>query len=280
LITTGTQTIAGAKTFSSTPIITATTGLNFTSGGFTGTIRFAGVEPTGTRAFDIVYPTNGGFRFGVSGADGPLFQAWGGTDPSFAGQMYFDYGSFTRNVANRAAYFRNQSTSTVTTVMSLFATSNVAIGSSTDNGFKFEVTGTSRLSGAATMTSTVTMSGIASNTTANVLYFNSSTGAVTYGAAPSGSGGITRSVNNISTTQTAGAAASTDYVYLISGTTTLTLPTAVGNTNRYTLKNVGVNTVTINTTSSQTIDGSTSLTMAVQYTALDVISDGTNWNII
>jgi len=97
---------------------------------------------------------------------------------------------------------------------------------------------------------------------------------------PSGGSGITRSVSNISTTQTAGATASTDYVYLISGTTTLTLPTAVGNTNRYTLKNVGANTVTINTTSSQTIDGSTSLTMAVQYTALDVISDGTNWNII
>ena len=95
-----------------------------------------------------------------------------------------------------------------------------------------------------------------------------------------GGGGITRSVNTISTNTTAGAAATTDYVYLISGTTTLTLPTAVGNTNRYTLKNVGTNTVTINTTSSQTIDGSTSLTMSVRYTALDVISDGTNWNII
>lgn len=112
------------------------------------------------------------------------------------------------------------------------------------------------------------------------LYENTSTGWRILYNTPSGGSGITRSVNNISTTTTAGAAASTDYVYLISGTTTLTLPTAVGNTNRYTLKNVGTNTVTINTTSSQTIDGSTSITMAVQYTALDVISDGTNWNII
>lgn len=95
-----------------------------------------------------------------------------------------------------------------------------------------------------------------------------------------GGGGINRSINNISINTTAGASASTDYVYLISGTTTLTLPTAVGNTNRYTLKNTGINTVTINTTSSQTIDGSTSITMAVRYTAVDVISDGTNWNII
>ena len=96
----------------------------------------------------------------------------------------------------------------------------------------------------------------------------------------SGGGGITRSINNISTATTAAAASTTDYVYLISGTTTLTLPTAVGNTNRYTLKNVGTNIVTINTTSSQTIDGSTSITMSVRYTALDVISDGTNWNIL
>jgi hypothetical protein len=99
-------------------------------------------------------------------------------------------------------------------------------------------------------------------------------------AAGGGGGGITRSVNNISTTTTAGATALTDYVYFISGTTTLTLPTAVGNTNRYTLKNTGTNTVTINTTSSQTIDGSTTITLAVRYTALDVVSDGTNWNII
>jgi hypothetical protein len=95
-----------------------------------------------------------------------------------------------------------------------------------------------------------------------------------------GGGGITRSVNNISTNTTAGATASTDYVYFISGTTTLTLPTAVGNTNRYTLKNTGINTVTINTTSSQTIDGSTSINLVVKYTSLDIVSDGTNWNII
>jgi hypothetical protein len=99
-------------------------------------------------------------------------------------------------------------------------------------------------------------------------------------AAGGGGSGITRSVNSISTATTAGSTASTDYVYFISGTTTLTLPTAVGNTNRYTLKNTGTNTVTINTSSSQTIDGSTSITLAVRYTALDIVSDGTNWNII
>lgn len=98
-------------------------------------------------------------------------------------------------------------------------------------------------------------------------------------ASVSGSG-ITRSVNSISSPATAGATAKTDYVYLVSGTTTLTLPTAVGNTNLYSVKNIGTNTVTIATTSAQTIDGSSTVTLPVKYTSLDLISDGSNWNII
>ncbi len=95
------------------------------------------------------------------------------------------------------------------------------------------------------------------------------------------SSGITRSVNSISTATTAGSASSTDYVYLVSGTTTLTLPTAVGNTNLYTIKNVGTNTISIATTSSQTIDGSSSpITLSVANTSIDLISNGSNWNIV
>jgi hypothetical protein len=92
--------------------------------------------------------------------------------------------------------------------------------------------------------------------------------------------GVTRSVNSISTPTTAGATALTDYVYLVSGTTTLTLPTAVGNTNLYTVKNTGSNTVTIATTSAQTIDGSSTATLPVANTSLDLISDGANWKVI
>lgn len=92
-------------------------------------------------------------------------------------------------------------------------------------------------------------------------------------------GGSVRSINSISSPTTAGSTAGTDYVYLVSGTTTLTLPTAVGNSNLYNIKNVGTNTVTIATTSAQTIDGSTSITLPVQYTAVYLISDTANWNI-
>jgi hypothetical protein len=84
----------------------------------------------------------------------------------------------------------------------------------------------------------------------------------------------------ISSPTTAAAVAGTTYLYLISGTTTLTFPTAVGNTSTYIVKRTGTNTVTVNTTSSQTMDGSTSLTLNVQYQELTFVSDNANWQII
>lgn len=95
----------------------------------------------------------------------------------------------------------------------------------------------------------------------------------------SGGSGITRSVNSVSTPTTAGSTADTDYVYFVSSATTLTLPTAVGNTNRYTVKNVDTGTVTVDTTSSQTIDGDTSISL-LQNVSVDLISDGSNWNVV
>lgn len=75
----------------------------------------------------------------------------------------------------------------------------------------------------------------------------------------------------------------TDYaVNCTSGTFTLTLPTAVSVAGQmYQLKNSGTGVVTINTTSSQTIDGnaSGSITMA-QYDNFTVMSDGANWIIL
>jgi hypothetical protein len=95
--------------------------------------------------------------------------------------------------------------------------------------------------------------------------------------APAGSG-ITRSIVSVSINTTAAATALTDYIYLVSGTTTLTLPTAVGNTNRYTVKNVSGST-TIATTGGQTIDGNSTATIGIN-TSLDLTSDGTNWQIV
>lgn len=92
--------------------------------------------------------------------------------------------------------------------------------------------------------------------------------------------GITRSVSIVNaTTVVAGSDSSVDYIYLCNGTCTITLPTAVGNTNLYTIKNT-TGTDTINTTSSQTIDGSTSIQLLVDNQSVDLISNGSNWLII
>lgn len=92
-------------------------------------------------------------------------------------------------------------------------------------------------------------------------------------------GGIIRVVSNLTgSTTTLGAVLRTDYVVNCTGTNTITLPTAVGNTNRYTIT-VASGTTTINTTSSQTINGSTSIVMNTAYQSLDFISNGSNWLI-
>lgn len=66
------------------------------------------------------------------------------------------------------------------------------------------------------------------------------------------------------------------------GTFTLTLPTAVGNTNLYTLKKIDstATAVSIATTSSQTIDGITTAALTSQYESLQLYSDGSNWQVL
>jgi hypothetical protein len=98
-------------------------------------------------------------------------------------------------------------------------------------------------------------------------------------AATGGGAGTVRSINSISTSQTAGATAGTDYVYICSVGVNLTLPDAVGNTNLYTVKNTSTSSVLVSTTSLETIDTSPNLILATQFTSVDLISDGANWDI-
>lgn len=66
------------------------------------------------------------------------------------------------------------------------------------------------------------------------------------------------------------------------GPITLTLPDATAAVAQYSIKriNSGTNTVTIATTSSQTIDGATTQVLANQYDAISVASNGTSWFIM
>lgn len=89
-------------------------------------------------------------------------------------------------------------------------------------------------------------------------------------------GGVVRSINTISTSQTAGNAAGTDYVYLCSAGVNLTLPAASGNTNLYTIKNISNSSVLV----SGTIDNDAAgVIMPIKYTSIDVISNNTDWDI-
>ena len=77
-----------------------------------------------------------------------------------------------------------------------------------------------------------------------------------------------------------------DGVILADATTagfTLTLPTAVGITGKvFDLKKIdsSANVVTVATTASQTIDGSSTLSISVQWDSFTVVSNGANWSII
>jgi hypothetical protein len=114
--------------------------------------------------------------------------------------------------------------------------------------------------------------GTSTNVTGVVAIANGGTGQTSI------TGAINRIISSVSSATAAGAAANTDYVYLVSGTTTLTLPTAASNTNRYSIKNTGTNSVTVATTSSQTIDGTLTIVLP-PGNSVDIISDTSNWRI-
>ena len=127
--------------------------------------------------------------------------------------------------------------------------------------------------------SKVTLSQLAYNTPSNsqVISYNSGTNRAEWTTV---TGGMSRSINNVSGNTTAGAAANTDYYYFVSAVATITLPTAVGNTNEYTIKRTGAGVVTIDGNGSETIDGSLTINLNVANQSVTLISDTTNWQII
>lgn len=74
---------------------------------------------------------------------------------------------------------------------------------------------------------------------------------------------------------------SDELVDCTSGTFAVTLPTAVGFTKQYIIKNSGTGVITLNTTSSQTIDGNASGTIILnQYDSKILRSNGNNWILV
>lgn len=93
-----------------------------------------------------------------------------------------------------------------------------------------------------------------------------------------GGSGITRSIVTSSGSFTAGSTAATDYVYLLAAAHTPTMPTAVGNTNKYTFINEHTSPIAFSTTSSQTVDGHASTVFKIYPNeTLILYSNGANW---
>jgi hypothetical protein len=115
--------------------------LTINNGTYNASIGFGLINNPTANYFDVFFANNTGLRFGSPSFDGSAFQAFGGLHASYPGQLYFDYGSQQRTVANRSANFRNASSPSPVTVMKLTDTSNVLIGTTIDNGERLQVSG-------------------------------------------------------------------------------------------------------------------------------------------
>lgn len=101
----------------------------------------------------------------------------------------------------------------------------------------------------------------------------------TWAAPPAGAGSSTYSVVAKSVTYTETTTLG-EIVIKASGTFTINLPTAVGNTAKYHVKLVAAGTVTIDPAGTETIDGSLTITISTLNDAPCLISDGANWQVV
>ncbi len=90
-----------------------------------------------------------------------------------------------------------------------------------------------------------------------------------------------RSINTITNSTTAGTIPQTDYIYVATvPNITVTMPSAVGNNNRYTIKNLSNGTINVAPPPGQTIDNQSIISILNQYTSIDIVSNNQNWIII
>jgi len=94
-----------------------------------------------------------------------------------------------------------------------------------------------------------------------------------------GSSGMSRVIVSTTGATNIASASGTDYVYLVTGAHAMSLPVASGNTNRYSIKNVHLSSITLAAQAGEFIDGTNTISIAPND-SVDLISDGTNWFII
>ena len=95
-----------------------------------------------------------------------------------------------------------------------------------------------------------------------------------------GATGLARSVSVLSVSSTLAAAAATDYVFFANVGVRLTLPTAISNSNLYTVKNMATSSVQVAAAAGQDIDGSATVLLPTQYESLTFISNSSVWGVV
>ena len=91
---------------------------------------------------------------------------------------------------------------------------------------------------------------------------------------------VTKTVISLTGSATLNAVGSREYIYLMGSGAVPTLPTAVGNTSIYQLKNVHTASISVAVTSSQTIDGDAGPLVLLPKRSYTLVSDNANWVII
>ena len=159
---------------------------------------------------------------------------------------------------------------------------NVGIGVTSPNANAIlDVTSTTKAFMPPRMT-TAQKNAISSPTAGMVVYDSDMKGISFY----DGTAWTTTNNKNVATKTANYTALQSDDVILgdaTSGAITITLPTAVGFSGKvFNIKKTdsSINSVTIATTSSQTIDGALTAPLISQYQSLTLVSNGTNWSVL
>ena len=87
-------------------------------------------------------------------------------------------------------------------------------------------------------------------------------------------------ITTLTGSATLSAQAGCEYIYLLGSGAVPTLPTAVGNTSKYTIKNTHTAAINLATTSSQTIEGLAAPFSIEAGASVTLVSTGTNWVVI
>jgi hypothetical protein len=183
---------------------------------------------------------------------------------------YGVYSSAINATTGIAGYFTASSNTNNYAIIVPSTGGSVGIGNTAPTE-KLDVTGNIRFSGALMPNNTAGTSG--------QVLTSAGAGAVPTWTTPSGSS-TTSTLAYVAKTANYTIVSATDYlVDVTANSVTITLPTAASITGqRFVVKNSSTGVVTINTTSSQTVDSYASGALTIsQYQSLTLMSNGSNW---